>query len=525
MTFQVRRVSPERPKRSFPWKRLAAVLTITRPIVLLYESWKKRHEEAVQHERRLFLLKRIALILIAVLCALLLLVGTVQALVSLRILTVRSFLNAAGTSLPMDERGFTNMLILGVGDKDHDGMDLTDTIIVASVDPLGTKSAVLLSLPRDLYLLSTEHMGKGRINSLYRDYKSALKHKGMKEQEASIEAMKELGKEIGTQLGITIQGVIKADFTAFEKVVDTVGGIDVTVPYDIVDKEYPDMNYGFTTFQIAAGPTHLDGVTALKYVRSRHSTSDFGRSARQQDVLVALGKKVKENKLYRNPSKVMDLWKAFSDHVQMTISMGELISLAGAAEEITPDHVITMQLNDRNGLFGDVVQPGGFLYTPPRDQFDGAAVLLPISIPEFPVTWKQIRLVVSLLQKNRPLYLQKPTIAILNVNAKSGQARKLGNELIRYGFNVVRIENAKVSKADVKMANGGTCVLGGPLSDPSASNFFSTLLHTPTVPFPVPPPPDEQRAAVTIELWKDYTYQSMQDMLRESNPPKKGTSK
>ncbi|MEI8230697.1 MAG: LCP family protein [Candidatus Peregrinibacteria bacterium] len=520
MPFQVRRVSSPRPRRLFPWKRLAVLLTIARPVVLLYESWKKRHEEVKQHEHRTLLLKRIAIILISVLFALLLLAGTVQALISLKVLTVRSLLNTAGTSLPRDEKGFTNMLILGVGDKDHDGVDLTDTMIIASIDPTKTKSTLLLSLPRDLYLLKTENMGKGRINSLFRDYKIDLKRSGMKEPELSIEAMKELGKEIGNQIGITIHGVVKADFTAFEKAVDTIGGIDVTVPYNIVDTEYPDLNYGFSTFQIAAGLQHLDGATALKYVRSRHTTSDFGRSARQQDVLVAIGNTIKAQKLYTKPGTIMDMWKIFSDHVQMTVSLGELISLAGAAEGITPDRIITMQLNDRSGLFGDVTQAGGFLYTPPRDQFDGAAVLLPVSIPEFPITWKQIRLLVSFLQDHRDLYLKKPSIAILNVNAKSGLGRKLGNELIRYGFNVTRIENAKVSKADVKASNNFTSVLGGPLSEPVATNFFSTLFGTPTVPNPVPAPPDEQRANVTIMLWKDYVYQPLQNLVPDLAAPK-----
>jgi len=512
MSFQVRRVTEARKKHRFPWAKLPLIIGILRPLTGWYRSWKMRKEEEARSSRRTLLLKRFLLVLIAVLCAFLLFAGTVKALVSLHIISMRSLVSLTGTELPKDEQGFTNILLLGQGDAGHDGKDLTDTIMVASFDPANTKSIVLLSLPRDLYFLKSEKMGKGRINSLYRDYKILLKRQGKDDREASLEAMKELGATIGAHLNLPIHHVIKANFTGFEQAVDAIGGIDVIVPEAINDTEYPDENYGYEPFEIPAGPARLDGKTALKYARSRHTSSDFDRSARQQQIIVAIGEKVKKEGLYKDPTTVTDLLKVFSDNVLMTMTVRELISLAGLTEDMTPDHLITMQLNDRNGLFDSIVEPGGFLYTPPRDQFDGASILLPVSIPEFPVTWKQVETLSSLLFRQRAIFLAHPKIAVLNAGAKSGLARKLGNELIRYGYDVERIENMDVPKADLEAANMGSYVYAKNPEDAMAKNFFSDLLHFPIVTNPVPFIPEGQMEQIVIVL-DDYAFQPLQDLL------------
>ncbi len=510
MSFSVRRVSEMRKKRRFPWQKLPLILAVARPVAGWYRSWKARRTKEVCHERRILLLKRSLLVLLAVLLAFLLFAGTVKALVGLHIISMRSLVSLSGSDLPRDEHGFTNLLLLGEGDAGHDGKDLTDTIIVASIDPTETKSVVLLSFPRDLYFLKTEKMGKGRLNSLYRDYKILLKRQGMEEREASLEAIQELGNMLGEHIGLPIHHVVKVNFTGFEQAVDAIGGIDLTVPEAINDTQYPDENYGYEPFSIVAGPAHLDGKTALKYARSRHTSSDFARSSRQQQIIVAIGGRVKEKGLYKNPSTVTDLMKIFADNVEMTMTVRELIGLADLAEKITPDRVIAMQLNDRNALYESVIELGGFLYSPPRDQFEGASVLLPVSIPEFPITWKQIETLSALLFRQREMYLSRPTIAVLNAGAKSGLARKLGNELTRYGFNVQRIENADIPK-DLQKQKDWTMVLSKD-GAASAAEYVSTLLHL-SLATDEASIPQEQQEAVTIVLGTGFTYQPLQDLL------------
>jgi len=279
--------------------------------------------------------------------------------------------------------------------------------------------------------------------------------------------------------------------------------LDIEVPYDIVDSEYPDENFGYEPFEIRKGPNHLDGKTALKYARSRSTTSDFGRSARQQQLIKAMGTKAKETGFYKKSGSIMNFLKIYSDNVETTFTLRELIGLLAYSTDMDPGNTVTMQLNDRNALYDSFIEPGGFLYAPPRNLFDGAAVLLPVSIPEFPVTWKQIRALRKLLFESRDIYLAKPTVSILNAGAPSGHARKLATEMTRYGFPVDVIANASMSKQDLSFVSA---------SDKKINNFFSSLLKMNSRDIPTELPADEIRE-LTIVIGKDYSYKPLQSYI------------
>lgn len=513
MTFTTRRVQEDRaPAR---WK---TALKAAAPYALkfgglflaLYGKWSVRHEEEERQNARVHALKKIAVILVSVLLGVTLVAGTVKALVGLRILTIHNFLSVAGADLPTDENGFTNFLLLGAGDKDHDGVDLTDTVMIVSLDPWDTESAILLSLPRDLYVLKSEKMGTGRVNELYRNYKNKMRRDGILHADASLASMKELAAELGRHLGIQIHHVGKVDFTAFVDVVNTLGGVDIDVPYDIVDLEYPGPNYSFEPFEIRKGPQHIDGETALKYARSRHTTSDFGRSARQQQLLQALAEKAKNEGIASSPGKISALLKILSDHVETTMSFAEILGAARLGDQIDRKKMISMTLNIETGIDTPFVVPGGFLYTPPRDEFAGAAVLLPVSIPEFPVTWKQIQAFVRLLLHNRGMILSKPQLQILNGGAKTGAARLLGNELMRYGFENVEMDNAFDDRKAEKLPS--SIVSPRTEDDAATAQFFAALLGLPKGTLPARIDPTKQ-GAVTIILGEDYEYRPLQDLV------------
>lgn len=505
MSFSVRRIKEPRPRRSWPWQKgLLIALSVARPLLGWYRAWRAEKRE---QQHRILALKRLFLVLVAVLFSLVVVAGLAKTFLTMGSWGLSMFVSVAGAELPKDTDGFTNVLLLGQGDEGHDGVDLTDTIMVASFDPTQTKSVVVVSLPRDLYLLKTEKMGAGRINSLYRDYKGHLLTQGLTEEAAIQEGMRELAAEIGRQMGLTLHHVVKADFIGFVKAVDAVDGVDVDVPYSIVDTEYPDENYGYQTFAINAGLQHLDGETALKYARSRHTTSDFDRSARQQQVLVALAEKAKSMGIHTDIGTITDLYAILSEHVATTLTSRELIAFAGLAEQIDRSRVITMQLSDRNGLYNSGVEAGGFLYGPPRDQFGGASVLLPVSIPEFPVTWKQIKTLTQVLYRNRAVHLAHPRIAVLNAGARSGLGRAIGGELMRYGFEVPVIENAE----GIEDQPSSFIVARSPADQPLAELFGSLLLlPVQTAPIGLPP---ESLETVTIFLGKDYAYQPLQALV------------
>ena len=495
-------------------------LPVIRSFLQMQEHLDHVKEEEVVDVKRQRALKKTIAILLSALLILLLIIGTLKVLVRLKELAL-GMASVSGAELAKDENGFTNVLLLGEGDSDHDGVDLTDTIMVASLDPDHTKSAVLLSIPRDTYVLNAGKMGKGRINSLYRDYKIALERKGMKEAEASVESLKQLDEEIGNLIGVKIHGAIKVNFSGFTETIDAIGGIDVDVPENLVDPEYPGPNYSYETFSIAKGPQHLDGATALKYARSRHSTSDFSRSGRQQQIIAAAAEKVKKDGIIKNASRITELLSIVAKNVESTFSTRELIGFAAIGKVIDRTKMVNVQLNDQNGLYGSTIEPGGFLYSPPREEFDGAAVLLPVSIPEFPVTWKQIHALATLITVHRSLFLNPPRILVLNAGAKEGSARKLGGELFRYLFNVKDTRN--YAKPNVTFEHSFVTVNPALSNDAQRASqakaaeeiaaFLGATLH-------VTPGPDQggqafegEDADIAIVLGEDFQYTLLQDGL------------
>src|SRR5688572_17870645 len=164
-----------------------------------------------------------------------------------------------------------NILLLGIDHRDDEPIDgsRSDTIMVVSIDP-PSKSVVMVSLPRDLYVQIPDFYAQ-RINVAHMVGGPAL-----------------VAQTIQANFGIAIDNYARVDFTGFEQVVDAVGGVVIDVERPVKDDEYPTGDYGTMRLFIPPGPMLLDGKTALMYARSRHSESDFGRSKRQQRVLIAL---------------------------------------------------------------------------------------------------------------------------------------------------------------------------------------------------------------------------------------------
>lgn len=135
--------------------------------------------------------------------------------------------------------------------------------------------------------------------------------------------------------GIRVNEYLMVDFTTFIDVIDLIGGIHINVPYDIYDPQYPDMNYGYDPFSIQAGWQTLDGETALKYARSRHSTDDIDRNRRQQQVLYAIRDKVlTTNKIPELAPKAYALWAELNEGVDTGLSLDQILQLAWWVKDI-----------------------------------------------------------------------------------------------------------------------------------------------------------------------------------------------
>jgi LCP family protein required for cell wall assembly len=145
----------------------------------------------------------------------------------------------------------------------------TDTLLLFVADRT-TPRVAMVSVPRDLWVTIPGH-GEERINA-------AFELGGSPTAKQTVSNV--LGQRVDRFAVVGLQGV--------RDVVDAAGGVDITVAQGIHDDSYPTDDYGYQTVDIPAGRQHMDGDTALKYARTRHQDSDFGRIARQQQVLAAV---------------------------------------------------------------------------------------------------------------------------------------------------------------------------------------------------------------------------------------------
>lgn len=149
--------------------------------------------------------------------------------------------------------------------------NLVDTLIIANVN-YNKRRVTLVSLPRDLYY------NNRKINSYYYYY-----------------GIDELKRTLSDITGIKIDNYILIDMFAFIEVIDIIGGIDIHLEESLIDPSYKVNNNGvWSTLYYRAGDHHLSGKEALRIARSRNTTSDFSRSARQQLILKSLKKKAKD---------------------------------------------------------------------------------------------------------------------------------------------------------------------------------------------------------------------------------------
>lgn len=249
------------------------------------------------------------------------------------------------TQLKGEGSGRVNILLLGTGGAGHDGPDLSDTILVMSIDPK-TKDVAMLSIPRDLYV-KIPGFGTGKINSANSSGGPVLAQ-----------------KVISNIIGAPIHYYLQIDFAGFKKAIDAVGGIDITVETALRDPLYPCDSIGKDKFKYCpinfkAGYQKMDGTKALQYARSRQTTSDFDRAARQQQVIVALRQKALEASTLTNPIKLGKLIDSVGNHVKTDLQLSDMKKLGLIAKDIDPTKIVQKVLSTSpDGL---LVESGPFV--------------------------------------------------------------------------------------------------------------------------------------------------------------------
>ncbi|PIY69237.1 hypothetical protein COY90_01755 [Candidatus Roizmanbacteria bacterium CG_4_10_14_0_8_um_filter_39_9] len=323
---------------------------------------------------------------------------------------------------PVDKKIF-NILLLGYGGFDakgipHDGTYLTDSMMVASID-IEKNKVSLISLPRDLWVKIPTKSGAdyhAKINSIYqlglfpKDYPDV---DTTKYPETAL-----VKKAVGDITGLQIDNYVTVDFLGFTKAIDILGGMVVDVQTTFDDYEYPldgkekelcDRESEFTQIEkylkpgfdeeekarlfkeklelekffkditddpkvafpcryehlhFDKGKTFMNGETALKYVRSRHSLqdgTDFGRAARQQQFVRAIKDRVLSVGMV---TKVVPLLDELKKHIQMDISVDESKKFIGESVDLGKYKIINIHMSDSNYLKSSFSDYGEYILIP-----------------------------------------------------------------------------------------------------------------------------------------------------------------
>ncbi|CAG0934514.1 Polyisoprenyl-teichoic acid--peptidoglycan teichoic acid transferase TagV [Thermoflexales bacterium] len=257
---------------------------------------------------------------------------------------------------PAPDNGRVTILLMGLDarDKLKEGASRTDVMTLVTIDPI-SKTAAMLSIPRDLYVPLPGYTEEQRINTAY--FWGELNNlpgggPGFAEQ------------TITYNFGVPLHRYAVIDFEGFKGIVDAVGGIEIDVPREIVDYEYPTPDYRTEVLQIPAGHIHMDGDLALKYVRTRHADSDFGRLQRQQQVMLAIRDKAVS---IGSLSRVPEVLNAVSNSVRTDLTLPEILSLAKKWSQIPRENIHSYRI-DETMIQPYITPQGGQVLLPDRDK-------------------------------------------------------------------------------------------------------------------------------------------------------------
>jgi len=317
-----------------------------------------------------------------------------------------------------------NVLVMGVDQREQEqGPWRTDTMLVLTIDPV-TMSGGMLSIPRDLWVPIPGYE-EGRINTAHYlgdiyDYPGggpAL-----------------AAKTVQYNLGVPIHHYARLNFTAFERLVDLIGGIDIYVEEEISDPTYPDEAYGYDPLYIPAGRQHFNGEMALKYARTRHSVGgDFDRAERQQQVLMAVFEQVTRlDLLPQLAPRAPELWKTLQGAVVTDLTMDQSIALAQLASQVASENIRYVVIDENYTQFWS---------TP-----DGQQVLIPVrdrirELRDYIFT-NEAPLPQQVEDPSARLETEAATIEVLNGTTTAGLAALTSDYLQQEGLQVTHADNA-----------------------------------------------------------------------------------
>ncbi len=237
--------------------------------------------------------------------------------------------SAAPLPTPETEDSRITVLLTGIDSSETRNHALTDTLLVVSADPITGKVA-MVSFPRDIarFQLTSGKTFRGKINSL-------MSYADRNPDEFPDGGLATLTRELGYILGTPIHYYAAVDLAGFARMIDRVNGVTINNTTAINDPTYGGWTDGRPVgFSLSVGSHTLGGQEALAYVRSRRSSSDFARARRQQQLLIALQRKLTDPAMLPNlPGILMDA----SDTVRTNFPVDGLSNMVDLAARVDDD--------------------------------------------------------------------------------------------------------------------------------------------------------------------------------------------
>lgn len=333
------------------------------------------------------------------------------------------------------KEGDSRINILLVGADQVAG--LSDTIQVLSIDPINNSYSIL-SIPRDL-AVTVSGANRMKINAVYNngDEICRARRSCVTGVDQGAVALKEVVENV---TGQNISYFVRTSFTGLKNIVDTLGGIDIYVDTPIRDTRYPaERGNGYITISIPAGQQRMNGETALRYVRSRYSTSDFDRSRRQQQVISAIRNKAFSVGTFSNPRKVTELINVLGQHIRTDIQVSEIPRFAELAKDVGSNSIVSKSL--------DTQSPG----TPLRALND--QVLGQIIVPKLGANnFSEVHSFVQKVFQEPFIVKEQATITVINSSGDSTQLEEIVQTLKDAGYRVTSSTNSTATQRNTTVS-------------------------------------------------------------------------
>lgn len=322
-----------------------------------------------------------------------------------------------------DSKGRTNVLVFGTegynmnGDTangTHDGAQLTDSIMAISFDQ-ETKDVALISLPRDLKV--SRACSAGKVNEVFWCH-----NQDGANEEAGARALME---QVGDVLGLDFQYYTHVNWASLISIIDTIGGITVTLDENIAD-------YGYTGAVAQAGvPMQVNGEQALGLARARHGTTggDFTRGNTQQKIVAGIVEKVMQSGI--GITEAFNLVNILGDNLRSNFSTDNIKAGVRLLSGFDMNKIRQIPLVDY----------GANVYYMTTATINETSYVVPAAGEQ---DYSQIQDYVAERLENNPIKLEHATVSIYNASVQYGVASAERERLMSEGINVLNIGDAEM---------------------------------------------------------------------------------